>query len=209
MKLEIKKGGICVITDSLIQNRFTHEKLAELAIKGGASLIQLREKQKSDADLFEIAQKVKVVCNRFKIPFIINDRVDIALLSGADGVHLGQNDLPIVVARKILGENKIIGGSAGSLAEAKQVERDGADYIGIGHIYHTSTKEKLSEPLGLEKLKEITSQISIPIFAIGGINHKNIKPVFLAGASVVAVISCVVSAENPELAMKELISSCV
>ena len=197
-----------MITDSVIQNRFTHEKLAELAIKGGASMIQFREKNKSDAEFLEIALKVKAVCSRFQIPFIINDRVDIALLSDADGVHLGQNDLPISVARKLLGESKIIGGSAGSLSEALEVEKDGADYVGLGHIFQTATKEKTTEPLGILKLKELMKSISIPVIAIGGISHLNIKSVFEAGVYGAAVVSCVVSSENPELAMKQLISSC-
>lgn len=199
-------GALCVITDVAIQSRFTHLELCELALRGGASLIQLRDKTASTRDLYALAVAMQLVCDKFGATFIVNDRVDIALAANADGVHLGQTDLPIPVARKLLGDDKIIGGSASTLDEALQVERDGADYIGFGHIFPTSTKEKPSAPKGVETLSEVVASVKIPVMAIGGINHSNVASVAKAGASV-AVVSAVCAAENPTLATSELLQA--
>lgn len=200
-------GALCVITDVAIQSRFTHLELCELAIRGGASVIQLRDKAASTRDLYALAVAMQTLCAGLGATFIVNDRVDIALAANADGVHLGQTDLPIPAARKILGDHKLIGGTAATLEEALQVERDGADYVGFGHIFPTSTKEKPSAPKGVETLSQVIASVNIPVMAIGGIHRSNIASVARAGAKHVAVVSAVCAAENPTLAASELLQA--
>jgi thiamine-phosphate pyrophosphorylase len=196
--MEKKVGGLYVITDTAIQNRFTHLQLAELAINGGADVIQLREKKNSTREILQIAFDVRKICSKSNVIFIVNDRVDIAMIVDADGVHLGEQDLPIPVARKLLGPEKIIGGTASNFDEAKLVEQEGADYIGFGHIFDTKTKFKPYEPRGLDLLKEVCKNIKIPVIAIGGINYSNAEFVIKAGASGIAVTSAVCCAEEPK-----------
>ncbi|NIM20182.1 MAG: thiamine phosphate synthase [Candidatus Latescibacteria bacterium] len=197
-------GRLHVITDESIQRRFSHAKLAGLAVSGGADAVQFRDKRMGTRKLVEAAAVLKRICANSGIPLIINDRVDIAMAVDADGVHLGSDDIPIAVARKLLGPNKIIGGSAGTMEEALLAESEGADYIGFGHIYPTSSKEKPTRPRGLERLKEVCSAVEIPVIAIGGIALSNIEPVIRAGAFGVAVISAVCSRKNPEAATTAL-----
>lgn len=199
-------GALCVITDVSIQSRFTHLELCELAIRGGASMIQLRDKTASDRDLYALAVAMQLLCTGLGATFIINDRVDIALAANTDGVHLGQTDLPIPTARKILGNDKLIGGSASTLEEALQVERDGADYIGFGHIFPTATKEKPSAPKGIEALSKVIASVKIPVIAIGGITQSNVEAVAQTGASV-AVVSAVCSSENPTVSAHALVET--
>ncbi|MCS6988311.1 MAG: thiamine phosphate synthase [Chloroherpetonaceae bacterium] len=200
-------GKLCVITDVVIQSRYSHLELCELAIRGGASVVQLRDKSASTRDLYALAVAMQLVCRKFGATFIVNDRVDVALAADADGVHLGQTDLPIPVARKILGDKKIIGGSASTLEEALQVERDGADYVGFGHVFSTTTKLKASAPKGVEGLKDVLAAVKIPVMAIGGINASNVAQVARAGAPSVAVISAVCAAADPTAAARELLQS--
>ncbi len=197
-------GRLLVITDESIQSRFTHGELAALAAKGGAGMIQYREKAKTTRELIETAMSSKKICSDAGVPFIVNDRVDVALAVDADGVHLGLEDIPIPVARKLLGPEKIIGGTAGTTEGALWVQNQGADYVGFGHIYPTRSKEKPSPPVGLEVLEQTCSVLEIPVFAIGGINARNIGPVVRAGAFGAAVISAVCAQVNPEAAVVEL-----
>jgi thiamine-phosphate pyrophosphorylase len=197
-------GALCVITDVGIQSRFSHLELCELAIRGGATAIQLRDKSASDRDLYAYAVAMQTVSTALGATFIVNDRVDIALVANADGVHLGQSDLPIPAARKILGDSKIIGASASSLAEARRAEAEGADYIGFGHIFPTSTKAKDAPPKGISELREALSAVNIPIMAIGGISAKNLSEVLEAGAPSAAVVSAVCNSENPQAATAQL-----
>jgi|YNPBryulayer2012_1023412.scaffolds.fasta_scaffold02088_1 thiamine-phosphate pyrophosphorylase len=197
-------GALCVITDVSIQSRYSHLELCELAIRGGASVVQLRDKMASDRDLYALAVAMQLICTGLGATFIINDRVDIALAANTDGVHLGQTDLPIPVARNILGNDKLIGGTASSLEEALQVERDGADYIGFGHIFSTTTKLKSTAPKGIESLRDVIASVKIPVMAIGGINHTNIEAVARTGVASIAVVSAVCASENPTLAARDL-----
>ena len=135
-------GHLHVITDESIQNRFTHVEIAEAAIAGGTDTIQFRDKSLSTRKLIETAEALRAVCASSGVPLIINDRADIALAVDADGVHLGRGDLPVATARNLLGPDKIVGGTAGTLEEAIEAERAGADYVGFGHIYPTSSKDK-------------------------------------------------------------------
>ncbi|ACF14494.1 thiamine-phosphate pyrophosphorylase [Chloroherpeton thalassium ATCC 35110] len=197
-------GQLCAITDTHIQSRFSHVELARLALQGGADIIQLRDKTLPTSELFCIAKEILTLCQALGGKLIINDRADIALAADADGVHLGQDDLPIAEARKLLGENKIIGATASTLALAKQAEFDGADYIGFGHIFPTSTKHKPEPPKGVLAISEIKKSLRIPVMAIGGIDYENIGEVMRAGADSAAVVSAICCAENPEAATQEI-----
>lgn len=196
--------GLYLVTDITIQQRFTHEELAARAIRGGADIIQLRDKKTPDGELLKIARTVVQLCRDGGIISIINNRADIALIAGADGVHLGQNDMPLPTARELIGEDKIIGGTASTLEEALEVERQGADYVGFGHIFETTTKKKDYPPRGLEMLQEVAKSLSIPVVAIGGINVENVGTVMEAGAAAAALSSAVCAADDPCKAAKEL-----
>lgn len=199
-----KIGRLCVITDTVIQKKYSHYQIAQMAIKGGADMIQLRDKSLPTADLLEIAIKLRKLCAKYKVQFIVNDRVDIAMLSDADGVHLGLEDISIKDARKLLGKNKIVGGTAHSLAEAREAQYNGADYIGFGHIYPTASKLKTDKPKGVKILHKVTAEIKTPIIAIGGIGIDNIHEVLQTNVYGVAVIGSVVKSKNPVNAVKML-----
>ncbi|MEI6847451.1 MAG: thiamine phosphate synthase [Chlorobiaceae bacterium] len=194
---------LCVITDETK----CPVSLAEDALRGGASMIQLRHKTASGSKLFFWAVEICKRCKPYNALCIINDRVDIALASGADGVHLGQQDLPAHAARKLLGESQIIGVSVSSSEEALKAVKDGANYIGFGHIYRTISKQKRSAPVGEDALKNVASLISVPLIAIGGITVKNAPTVISLGASGVAVISSVSKAVDPFTATRELVEA--
>lgn len=162
----------------------------EEAIKGGVTLVQLREKSIGTLEFYNIAVKIKNITDKYKVPLIINDRIDIARAVDAAGVHLGQNDMPAGIARSIIGDNKIIGVSTSTLEEAQKAEREGADYVGVGAMFPTSTKEDACA-VTVNCLKEIKKNISIPVVAIGGINEKNVgllKPTNIDGIAVVSDI---------------------
>jgi thiamine-phosphate pyrophosphorylase len=199
-----KIGRLCVITDTAVQKRYTHYEIAEMAVKGGADVVQLRDKTMPTGELIEAAIKIKNLCSKQNVLFIVNDRTDAALISNADGVHLGKEDISIKDARKLLGNNKIIGGTAHSLREAVQRQKEGADYVGFGHIYPTESKLKKEKPKGINYLKRVVKKVRIPIFAIGGINQANIKDVFGTGIHGAAVIGAVVKSKNPVKAVKKL-----
>ena len=190
-------------TDRELMSCKTIEESVEQGIKGGCSIVQLREKDCSSREFFELALNVKKITQKYNVPLIINDRVDIALLAKADGVHLGQSDLPCSEVRKLAGDNFIIGVSAATTEEAVKAQSDGADYLGIGAMYQTSTKTD-TRPVTLEGLREICSAVNIPIVAIGGIN-KNTIPDFLGmDINGFAVISAIVSKENITQAAAEI-----
>ncbi len=197
------KPFLCVITDEAL----CPVSLAEKALKGGAAMIQLRHKSASGAELFNWAVEIVKLCRKYHALCIVNDRLDIALASQADGVHLGQMDLPAKTARKLLGKNRIIGISTASPEEALQAEKDGANYIGLGHIYPTSSKLKESPPVGTETLQRVAALVSIPIIAIGGISEENVASLISFGASGIAVISAVSRAADPSLAANKLLEA--
>ncbi len=194
---------LCVITDEAL----CPVTIAAMALKGGAAMIQLRHKSASGSQLFSWAVEIRNQCKNYRSLFIINDRVDIAMASGADGVHLGQQDMPATVARKLLGKKCIIGVSASSLEEALQAEKDGADYIGFGHIYPTLSKEKGFAPLGTKTLQHAATFISLPMIAIGGVSPENAASLISCGASGVAVISAVTRTDDPAMAARELVAA--
>jgi thiamine-phosphate pyrophosphorylase len=202
MKREI--GRLCVITDTSVQQKYSHVDIVRMAIRGGADIIQFRDKSMPTVGLIKTAKMIKKMCSKTGVIFIVNDRVDVALLSDADGVHLGIDDIKVKDARKLLGRNKIIGGTVHNLKEAINAEKDGADYLGFGHIYPTASKLKLTSPVGTEGLKRIIKKIKIPIFAIGGIGLNNIKDVAETGVHGIAVIGSVVKSSNPVKTVREL-----
>ena len=201
---EGKIGELHVLTDTLLQSRFSHIELTEQAIAGGADTIQFRHKQGSTREMIQVATEIKRLCTEKGIIFIVNDRIDIAIASEADGVHLGQDDFPIPLARKLLGDNWIIGGSAATMEEAKKCLSDGADYVGFGPVYPTGSKDDAGPVSGIDTLKKIVETIPLPIIAIGGIDEENTPEVMKTGAHGIAVISAVCCEENPEGATKGL-----
>lgn len=192
-----------VITDEKIGLGRSHSILAEEALKGGATVIQLRDKEKSGRELYRIGLKIRELTRQYRALFIVNDRLDIALAVGADGVHLGTEDLPISVVRRMTSKNFIIGASVSSPEEALLAEKEGADYISAQSIFETSSKENV-KVIGIEGLKSIIRVSSLPVIGIGGINKENVKDVIKAGAKGVAVISAVVSKEDVRGATEEL-----
>lgn len=197
-------GRLHVLTDTRLQNRFSHEELTEMAIAGGADAIQFRQKDGSTMEMIKIACNMKKICAKAGVLFIVNDRIDVAIASDADGVHLGQDDFPIPLARKLLGDDKIIGGSAGNIDEALKCLSEGVDYIGFGPVYGTLSKEDAGPARGLEGMKDLLKEISLPVIAIGGVNSLNIPEIIGAGAYGIAVISAVCCTEDPVQAARKL-----
>jgi len=197
-------GRLHVLTDTGLQKRYSHIELAEMAIAGGADAIQFRQKHGSTREMIETACRMRELCVKAGVTFIVNDRVDIAIASKADGVHLGQDDFPIALARRILGNDKIIGGSAGNIDEAVNCADEGADYIGFGPVFQTSSKKDAGPAAGIEGIKSLFGRINIPVIAIGGINSGNVSLITGAGAYGIAVISAVCCAEDPTSATELL-----
>jgi thiamine-phosphate pyrophosphorylase len=177
----------------------------EEAIRGGATLVQLREKKISSKEYLELAQRVKEVTDRHDIPLIINDRIDIALAIDADGVHLGPEDLPVPIARKLLGDGKIIGSSASSVDEALLFQAQGADYLGVGAVFPTATKRDAGK-VSFEELMDIKTAVRIPIVAIGGITVENAPLVMKTGVDGVAVVTAIMDQTDIREAARRLLS---
>lgn len=168
----------------------------EAAIIGGVDIIQLRDKKNSKKVVLEKAKLLKELAVKYHIPLIINDHIDVALAVDADGIHLGQDDLPLLEARKIFGKNKIIGISTHEINEAREAQLNGADYIGVGPIFATQSKEDVVDPVTTNYIEEVVAEISIPFVAIGGIKLHNVDQVLQAGATRICVISEIVGSEN-------------
>lgn len=181
-----------LVTDRELMSCKTIEESVSLAIEGGASVVQLREKNCSSREFYELALRVKKITEPRNVPLIINDRIDIALAADADGVHLGQSDIPCREARKLLGADKIIGVSAALPEEAAKAQADGADYLGVGAVFSTQTKTN-TRPVTAEIIKRIRSAVTIPFVVIGGIDPENIRSLYGLGINGAAVVSAVVS----------------
>lgn len=192
------------ITDRTWLGDNTLADAVEEAISGGATCIQLREKYADDEEFYNIAIDVKKITDKYNVPFIINDNVDIASKVGADGVHIGKSDEAIENARKKLGSDKIIGLSVTTVREAVQAEKNGADYIGVGAVFNTSTKLD-ADTVSLETLKNICASVNIPVVAIGGICSDNIQKLFGTGISGISVISAIFAKSNIKHAAAELL----
>lgn len=174
------------------------------AVQGGVTLVQLREKNAATGVFVALALKLKTMLDAHNIPLLINDRLDVALACGAHGVHLGQDDMPLALARQILGPDKIIGISAGNVAEALAAQKGGADYLGVGAIYATPTKADAGTPLGPEGLRAITARVDLPVVAIGGMKAHNTALMRQNGARGVAVVSGIMAAADPARAAREI-----
>jgi thiamine-phosphate pyrophosphorylase len=197
-------GELHILTDTVLQSRFSHMEITRLAIAGGADTIQYRQKSGSTREMIEIARNMKRLCSETGVTFIVNDRLDVAIAAEADGVHLGQDDFPIPMARGLLGEDRIIGGSASTLDEARKCLSEGADYVGFGPVYPTSSKDDAGTVSGIDILKQVVEIIPLPIIAIGGVGAENIPDVMRAGAHGIAVISAVCCQDDPEEATRSL-----
>lgn len=197
--------SLYVCTDRDIMTTDTLEEAVELAIKGGATIIQLREKNCTSREFYELALSIKDITDAYEVPLIINDRLDIALAVHADGVHLGQSDIPVQVARNVMGPNCIVGATANTLEKAKEAWQSGADYLGVGDVFGSATKND-TKPVELKELKKICDTVKIPVVAIGGISKKNIHLLKDTGVAGVAVISAVLGQTDITAAAEELIS---
>lgn len=190
-------------TDRDLMSSATIEENVELAIKGGCTVIQLREKNCSSKEFYDLAVSVKKITDKYNVPLIINDRVDIAMAVDAAGVHIGQSDLPADVVRRIIGDDKIIGVSTAKLAEALKAVKDGADYLGVGAMYSTDTKTD-ARPVTMEELKKIRTNVDIPIVVIGGINMNTLGNFKNIGIDGLAVVSAIVAQPDVEKAAKDM-----
>ena len=180
-------------------------KTIEEGIKGGVSVVQIREKTADTLDFYNLALKVKDITTKYNVPLIINDRVDVALAIDADGVHVGQSDMPCDITRKLIGNDKILGVSAATIEEAQKAEMDGADYIGTGAVFPTATKDDAPK-ITKKDLKEVVDSIDIPVVAIGGITLDNAHELKDTGIAGLSVVSAIMSAENPKKASEELLN---
>lgn len=195
---------LCLIADAEKMGKKDIISAILEAVEGGVSLVQLRAKKLRTREFLEMSLKISEILKEKNIPFIINDRVDIALSCEADGIHLGQQDLSLLYARKIMGKNRLIGVSINTVNEAIEAEQGGADYLGVGPVFFTPTKEDLRPFLGIEGLREIRKIVRIPILAIGGINAENARKIIETGVDGVAVVSAILSSENIKKAAREL-----
>ena len=203
MRLDKKYMQLYAVTDrAWTGNKTLYEQIKE-ALENGVTCVQLREKNLDEASFIEEAKKISVLCRQYNTPFIVNDNVNVAIASNADGIHIGQEDMGLKDVRKIVGENMIIGISAHTVEEAKFAQENGADYIGIGAVFETSTKNDV-EVIPYEKVKSICDAVDIPKVAIGGINAENILKLKGSGIDGVAVVSAIFGAKDIGKATKEL-----
>ena len=199
--------SLYLVTDRGLSRGRPTIDIVEAAVKGGVTCVQLREKDCSTREFIEQAQAVRDRLRALAIPLIINDRLDVAMAVKADGVHLGQTDMPLEMARAIVKDTMLIGISAESLHDAVEAEKGGADYLGVSPIYATPTKTDTAPPLGLEGLRQIDKTVNLPLVGIGGLNQNNAGDVIRSGADGVAVVSAIVAAGNPEQAARNLRST--
>ncbi len=195
--------SLYLVTDRDLLGGKELSKTVQQAIQGGVTVVQIREKNVSSLEFFQVAVAVKAVTEKYNVPLIVNDRADIALAVDAAGLHIGQDDLPLVAARKLLGPDKIIGVSTATLEEALLAQSQGADYIGVGAIYPTKTKGD-ADSVSLPELQAIKAAVQIPVVAIGGINSSNLQAVIKTGVDGAAVVSAIIAAEDPYAAAHRL-----
>jgi thiamine-phosphate pyrophosphorylase len=187
--------GYYFITDSKL-SRAGNESDVLSAVSCGVRVVQYRNKNAETREMYQEAMRLGEICRDLGSIFLINDRIDIALAAEADGVHLGQSDMPCPAARRLLGPDKVIGVTVHNLAEALEAQSVGADYLGVSPIFQTATKPDAGKPAGIRLIEEIQREVDIPLIAIGGINHDNATEVVRAGADGLCAISCVVAKEN-------------
>ncbi len=198
-------GRLHVLTDTILQSKYSHIDLARMAIDGGADTIQFRQKKGTSLEMFHNAESIKKLCLEAGITLIVDDRIDIMLAVDAEGVHLGQSDLPLPVARRLIGDTKLLGGSATDFDELRKVIDGGADYVGFGPVFGTLSKENPGTPKGIDFMKQVVERSPIPVVAIGGIKLNHIHELFSTGIHGIAVISAICCTENPTAATQEFI----
>ena len=203
MKFDKEKMRLYAITDRRWLNGRSLKEVVKESLDGGVTFLQLRDKNSDDETFLQEAAELQELCRDYKVPLIINDNVEIALKMNADGVHVGQSDIKGRDIRAMIEPDKILGISVGTVEEAQAAEKAGADYIGVGAVFGTSTK-KNARNLSLEKLQEISSSVSIPVVAIGGINASNLMELAGSGVDGVAVVSAIFAAKDPGQATREL-----
>ena len=202
------RWDLYVITDEGLSGGRSHEEQTHAALAGGAGVIQLRDKRATSMRLYEAACAMRALTRAANAILIVNDRLDIALAADADGLHVGPDDVPVTVARRLLRPGMILGASAGTAAEAVAAERDGADYLGVGAVYEArGSKADAGAPIGPERVRQIRSAVQIPIVGIGGIKAENAAPVIEAGADGVAVITGVVAARDIAAAARRMLET--
>lgn len=199
--------SLYLVTDRSLARSGSLEDIVAEALRGGVTMVQLREKSLATRAFLREARSLKELTDSFGVPLIINDRLDIALACGASGVHLGQDDMPCVVARRIAGRKMIIGVSVSTIEEALEAVAQEADYLGISPLFSTPTKTDTPIPIGIQGLMHIRKATHIPLVAIGGINAANAAEVIRAGADGIAVVSAIMASSAPRLAAKELRST--
>lgn len=195
--------SLYLVTDRNLLCDNSLEKAVEDSILGGVTIVQLREKSVSTLEFYNIAVKIKAVTDKYKVPLIIDDRLDIALAMDAAGVHVGQSDMPAHIARGLIGKDRILGVSVHNVEEALKAERAGADYVGSGAVFPTGTKKDVVE-VSIEELKRIKEEISIPVVAIGGISEDNAYKLSCAGIDGIAVVSAIIAKVDTKAAAENL-----
>ena len=200
----LKRSGIYLVTDKKALKGKDVVSIITTSLKAGIDIIQFRDKEASDKEFLETGRKIKDLARKKKALFIVDDRVDLALALDSDGVHLGQDDMPVEIARKILGRKKIIGLSTHSIPQIRKAAKEKVDYISVGPVFSTPTKPDYKE-VGLKLIRFAKKEVKIPFVAIGGINESNIRSVVLAGAGRVAIVRAILSKKDSYKAMKNLI----
>ncbi|HEU4402029.1 MAG TPA: thiamine phosphate synthase [Candidatus Polarisedimenticolia bacterium] len=193
-----------VITDPVLSRGRSHLEIARAALEGGADAVQLRDKSSPAMNLCRLVAEIQPLARKYGALLVVNDRVDVAMVTGADGAHVGQEDLPAREARRLLPRPTVLGVSAGTKDEARRAQKDGADYLGVGPVFPTATKPDAGAALGLEGLAAIAGSVSIPVVAIGGITMENVAGVIAAGAAGAAVVTAVVAADDMAAAARAL-----
>lgn len=195
--------SLYLVTDTDLCTINSIEKAVENAILGGVTVVQVREKTASTLELYNLSMKIKAITDKYNVPIIINDRLDIALSIDAAGLHIGQDDIPASIARRLLGDSKILGVSARNIDEAIRAKNDGADYLGVGAVFNTTTKLD-AKNTGLELLTDVKKAVHLPIVAIGGINKTNVH--LIKGIDGIAVVSAIIGQQDETQAAKEILS---
>lgn len=201
MKLDL---SLYLVTDKRNKTDEEFLEIIEEAIKGGTTVVQIREKEGETLDFYNLALKVKEITSKYNVPLIVNDRIDVALAIKSEGVHIGQTDMPADVARSLIGDEMILGVSASTVKEARKAEKDGADYIGTGAVFPTATKDD-APSITKDDLKEVTSSINIPTVAIGGITLENASELAGTGIAGISVVSAIMNSEDPKTASENLL----
>lgn len=201
MKLDL---SLYLVTDKRNKTDDEFLEIIEEAIKGGTTVVQIREKEGETLDFYNLALKVKEITSKYNVPLIVNDRIDVALAIKSEGVHIGQTDMPADVAHSLIGDEMILGVSASTVEEARKAEKDGADYIGTGAVFPTATKDD-APSITKDDLKEVTGSINIPTVAIGGITLENANELAGTGIAGISVVSAIMNSKDPKIASENLL----